>query len=97
MNRYSIHQLVDAHYDHAIEYGHGRFEQRTAYVCRDLPWIEGVEQWQDLQVLLMIEAKRTIGSATKVERRYYISSHPDATAQQFNTFVRSHWSHRGAV
>ncbi|MEM6846069.1 MAG: hypothetical protein AAF632_27915 [Bacteroidota bacterium] len=30
MNRYSDHRLADANYDQVINYGHGRFEQRTA-------------------------------------------------------------------
>jgi predicted transposase YbfD/YdcC len=47
-------------------------------------------QWAGLQSFGMVEATRTLGDKTTVERRYYISSlPPDAT--RLAEAVRGHW------
>lgn len=38
-----------------------------------------------------MEAQRTVGEHTSVERRYYLSSLPGDDASQLGAAVRSHW------
>jgi predicted transposase YbfD/YdcC len=72
--------------------GHGRVERRVCTVVNDLSMIENVEQWENLQCLVRIEAERYFKSTGKTERetRFYISSLP-ADATLLNKSIRSHW------
>ena len=47
-------------------------------------------QWTGLRSMGMVEATRTVGNKTSVERRYYISSLP-ANAERLARAVRGHW------
>lgn len=39
----------------------------------------------------LVEAQRTVGEHTSIERRYYLSSLPGDDAQQLSAAIRSHW------
>lgn len=72
------------------EQGHGRDETRWYWMTETLPWPRRRIQWKGLRSMGVVEASRTVGERTTVERRYYISSLP-ADAQQLAEAVRGHW------
>ena len=73
-----------------VERGHGRRETRRVLSVEAPEWLGKKEAWQDLQSLVMVEAKREENDQVSTERRYFISSlAPDAKLAA--EIVRSHW------
>ena len=73
-----------------VEQGHGRWETRRVLSVEAPEWLGKKEAWQDLQSLVMVEAKREENDQVSTERRYFISSlAPDAKLAA--EIVRSHW------
>lgn len=70
--------------------GHGRFEERHAYVTDDIGWLQERHNWPGLRSMGMVVSKRTQKSKTTTDTRYYISSLP-ANAEQLCKTARSHW------
>lgn len=80
------------YYETELEKDHGRIEQRRCWVTSQLDWLEGKENWQELQSIVMVEAEReVIGKEKTVERRYFISS-LEAKAEPLLKAVRGHWA-----
>ena len=70
---------------------HGRIEVRRVWSTSAITWFADRDQWPGLQSFGLVEAQRTVGEHTSVERRYYLSSLPGDDAQQLSAAVRSHW------
>lgn len=71
--------------------GHGRIETRRCWVANDaLPHIDGSQDWEGLQTIVMVESERTEKEETTIEHRYYISSAED-TAKKLLGASREHW------
>lgn len=79
----------------SFDVGHGREEERSCYVLKDLKQLSvadcKVESWRDLKCLIVLEAKTVRQGKTSFERRYFLSS-KDWTAAQALEAVRGHWS-----
>src|SRR5947209_2107739 len=73
-----------------IEKDHGRIEESTCSVIRDLRFVDEAVNWKALACIIMIISKRTIGEHTTNETRYYISSLKEP-AQFCLEAIRSHW------
>jgi predicted transposase YbfD/YdcC len=80
------------------ESGHGRIETRRVWVTTQVQWLgtELLEQWPELNSLVMVEDQRQVladpaGKVT-VERRVFISSLKNPSAQQAGKYVRGHWA-----
>ena len=56
-----------------VDAGHGRIETRRVWTISDLDWLEGKEQWKNLNVIGMVEATREIDDKSSTERRFYLS------------------------
>lgn len=71
--------------------GHGRYETRTCYLCKDIGWLEGREKWSGLTGIGVIFCQ--VDQAEKVSRQahYFIFSRKDMTAAQILDTKRSHW------
>lgn len=89
-----------AHYayphDHArtVNKDHGRIEVRQVWTINDadlLSHLRTVAEWPHLTTLVKVQAERYVGDEHSLHTRYYISS-ADASAEQFLTWVRTHWS-----
>ena len=84
----------DVHRD--IDKGHGRIEERTCRVSRQVDWLNGDRRFpgeyrfEKLAAIAMIEAKVQSRTKSWTERRYYISSRP-LSAGQLAEAVRAHW------
>ena len=76
-----------------IEKDHGRLEERTVHLCRDLSWLTTADRWKGLQFIALVERTRTIlrTGSTTTERTYYIGSSPNASAQEVAQRIRGHW------
>jgi predicted transposase YbfD/YdcC len=76
-----------------VDKGHGRVEQRTVKLCRDLTWVTQAAAWDHLAYVVQITRERTVLATqqTSVETAYYIGSAPQATAKTAAAFIRRHW------
>ena len=71
------------------EEGHGRIEHRSYFLSGDLSSLSGVEKWNGLKAIGMVESERYSGGRVSMERRYFITSLGDV--KLFQQAVRSHW------
>lgn len=80
-----------------LDKGHGRIEERTVAVSREVDWLDGARRFPGELRLPAAAAIIRVGSRTelkdrcRVDTRYYISSAP-LTAEAAAAAVRSHWS-----
>jgi predicted transposase YbfD/YdcC len=85
---------VDTHTDH--DKGHGRIEQRTVSVMREVDWLAGERRFPgelrlpDAACIVRVNARIQRGEKLHEETRCYISSAP-LTAEQASAAVRGHW------
>jgi predicted transposase YbfD/YdcC len=73
------------------EKGHGRIEQRRLWATSEVGWFAERSKWKNLRSLIRVEAKRTVGSETSTEFRYYISDLPADNASGLLAYIRGHW------
>jgi len=79
-------------YVQSIEGDHGRIETRQCWVCNQVQHLQGLEEWTDLAAVAVVECTREVGGGqTRVERRYFITSHPGNNAPLITGAVRHHW------
>lgn len=72
--------------------GHGRIETRRVWVTDQLQHLKGLEAWQGLAAVAVVEATREVlGGKTSTERRYYLSAVPGRDAAFFAAAQRGHW------
>jgi len=70
--------------------GHGRIEQRIAYVTDQIDWLQDIHKWPGLKSIGMVRSKVIRKGKETNETRYYISSLA-ANARRTNEVARSHW------
>lgn len=72
--------------------GHGRIETRTVRATMDIQWLqERHPQWEGLNSIIAITAKRELKSKTEEETRYFISSLEATDPKRLGNIVRAHW------
>jgi len=77
--------------------GHGRIEQRTVTVAREVDWLVGPRRFPgelrlpDIATLVRVAARAELKDRCRFETRYYISS-AQLTAARAAEAVRSHWA-----
>jgi predicted transposase YbfD/YdcC len=85
---------VETHTEH--DKGHGRIEQRTTSVVREVDWLSGERRFPgelrlpDAASIVRVEARIQRGEKMHSETRYYISS-ASLTAEAAGRAVRGHW------
>jgi predicted transposase YbfD/YdcC len=71
---------------------HGRIETRKVWLISDVEWlIERHPRWKSIRGIAMIESWREVGGKETYERRYYITSHHDKSAEFIAKTIRGHW------
>jgi predicted transposase YbfD/YdcC len=71
---------------------HGRIETRKVWLCTEVNWlIESHPRWKSIRAIAMIESTREVRGKETYERRYYITSHHDKSAEFIAKAIRSHW------
>lgn len=105
-NQATLHQEVSEFFDdvrvrglqaeletyHSVEKGHGRIEERTVRLSKEVQWLRDHALWTGLSAVLEVERKRTLNEQTTTERHYYICSGETPTAKLLGQAVRQHWS-----
>ena len=85
---------IETHTAH--DKGHGRIEQRTTSVIREVDWLSGDRRFPgelrlpDVASIVRVEACIQRGEKTHTETRYYVSS-ATLTAEAAGRAVRGHW------
>jgi predicted transposase YbfD/YdcC len=82
---------ADVERSHRIEKDHGRIEERTLWVSRDVDWLRDADQWAGLSGIVAVESARTVEGNTTRECRYYICSGA-FSAEELGALIRRHWS-----
>lgn len=79
-------------FESCVDYdkGHGRIEERKVRICRDVEWIEDLQEWKGIKTIIEVVSRRWIGEKVTEEKRYYLSSAP-GKAEQFLGWIRKHW------
>jgi predicted transposase YbfD/YdcC len=71
---------------------HGRIETRKIWCTSDVSWlIDRHPRWKSLQGIIVIESTREVAGKETYERRYYVTSHQNKTAEFIAHSIRSHW------
>ena len=81
----------DYDYNHTIDGGHGRVEIRKIWYSQDVQWMPDLNDWPGLSSLMAVESQRTKAGKVSVERRYFISSLSEKTAESVGQMIRQHW------
>ena len=81
----------DYDYNNTTDGGHGRVEIRKVWYSQDVQWMRYLESWPGLSSLVAVESQRTIGGKVSTERRYFISSLSEKTAESVGQMIRQHW------
>jgi predicted transposase YbfD/YdcC len=85
---------LDTHSD--LDKGHGRLEERTVTVAREVDWLSGERRFPgemrlpDVASLVRVVSRTELKDRGRFETRYYISSAP-LTAARAAEAVRGHW------
>jgi predicted transposase YbfD/YdcC len=86
----SVERFVD------IDKGHGRIEQRTVTLAREVDWLGGERRFPgelrlpDVAVIIRVEGRTELRDRCRFETRYYIAS-ARCSAEAAAAAVRGHW------
>jgi len=72
--------------------GHGRIETRTIRATADIAWLRERHDWEGLQSIIAVTAKRETDHKVTEETRYFISSLDANDPQRLERVVRAHWA-----
>ena len=79
-----------------IDKGHGRIEQRTVTLAREVDWLSGDRRFPgdlrlpDVAAIIKVDSKAELKDRCRFETRYYITS-AQFTAEAAAQAVRGHW------
>ena len=83
---YTLDEHVDVNGDH------GRIEIRKVWNTTDIEWLKKSHpRWSMRNGIVAVESHRNENDETKTERRYYITSHDNKSAEEIGKMIRSHW------
>jgi len=80
-----------------VDKGHGRIEQRTVSVAREVDWLDGDRRFPgevrlpDVATIIKVASRAELRDRCRFETRYYVSS-AVLPATQAAEAVRSHWA-----
>lgn len=79
---FDFHETVDS--------DHGKIEVRRYWTTSDIAWLQGKENWQNLETICMVQRERHFEEKVESETNYYIGSIKN-DAKNFGNAIRSHW------
>ena len=100
-NQGNLHDDVDTFFTSSLapavasvgyDGGHGRIETRSIRATADIAWLRARHDWQGLQSIIAVTAKREIDNKVTEETRYFISSLDANDPKRLEHVVRAHWS-----
>jgi len=71
---------------------HGRIETRTIRATADIAWLRERHNWEGLQSIIAVTAKRETDHKVTEETRYFISSLDANDPKRLERVVRAHWA-----
>lgn len=80
-----------------VDKGHGRIEQRTVTVAREVDWLDGERRFPgevrlpDVATIIRVASRAELKDRGRFETRYYVSSAVLSAARAAEA-VRSHWA-----
>ncbi len=80
-----------------VDKGHGRIEQRTVTVLKDVDWLDGDRRFPGefrlpgVKCVVSVASRAELADRSRLETRYYISS-ADLSAERAVAAVRGHWA-----
>lgn len=80
-----------------LDKGHGRIEQRTVTVSREVAWLSGERRFPgecrlpDVATVIRVAARTELKDRSRFETRYYVSS-AALSADRAAAAIRSHWA-----
>lgn len=74
------------------EKGHGRIEKRECFICNDIDWLYGKENWSGINGIGMITSTIQTSETKSVQKHYFIYSCKNLTAAEVMKAKREHWS-----
>jgi predicted transposase YbfD/YdcC len=80
-----------------LDKGHGRIEERTVTVAREIDWLRGERRFPgetrlpDIACLIRVAGRTELRDRGRSETRYYVASAP-LTARRAAEAVRGHWA-----
>jgi predicted transposase YbfD/YdcC len=77
-------------YCETVDNGHGKVEVRRYWTTSDIDWLQGKEDWKNLNTICMVERERHVEEKVESETSYYIGS-IESDAEKFGNAVRRHW------
>jgi predicted transposase YbfD/YdcC len=86
---------LDIHRD--LDKGHGRIEERTVAVAREVDWLAGERRFPgemrlpDIACLIQVAGQTELKDRCRFDTRYYVASAP-LTAARAAEAVRGHWA-----
>ena len=86
---------LETHVTH--DKGHGRIEQRSISVLREINWMDGPRRFPGemrlpgAACIIKVQSQVTTKAKTRTETRYFISSRA-MTAEEAGNVVRNHWA-----
>jgi predicted transposase YbfD/YdcC len=86
---------IDIHRD--LDKGHGRIEERTVAVARQVDWLTGDRRFPgemrlpDIACLIQVTGRTELKDRCRFDTRYYVASAP-LTAARAAEAVRGHWA-----
>ena len=87
-------ETLDRHLD--LDKGHGRIEDRRAFVSRDIDWLNGQRRFPGehrfpkIAVVAKLETRTQLSDRCRRETRFFIASRP-MSAKDLVQAVRAHW------
>jgi predicted transposase YbfD/YdcC len=91
---FAVAREIDTFVDH--DKGHGRIEQRTVSVIKEIDWLDGERRFPgELRLphaatLVRVQSRAELCDRSRLEARYYVSS-AELSAKQAAEAVRGHW------
>ena len=78
-------------YYESVDADHGKIEIRKYWTTSDISWLQGKENWKNLETICMVERERQFEDKTERETSYYMGS-IENNAEKFAKAVRSQWA-----
>ena len=77
-----------------VDKGHGRVEQRSCVLCRDLSGIDNAQAWAGLSGVALVarEVENLTTKKVTKEVAYFLVSNPNANARDVAQTIRNHWA-----
>lgn len=76
-----------------VDAGHGRVEERVYRIYRDLSFVKGIWNWENLAALVVVESSRydKKKQTESIEKRCYITNLPRGSSAIIAHAIRNHW------